>query len=168
MIDERCRELHAAGRTMLGKSQERWLTDGLRAVPDRWNFIAQQTLVARARVIVDGRRRISADAWDDYPDARDRLLDAIAGNGLRSCVVLSGDAHTAYVCDLKRDFHDAQAPVISAEFCSTSITSRGRSQSATDAILRDNPHIHPADRHARVQTDATFVVDAGRPGAQRV
>ena len=75
-----------------------------------------------------GRPRVSSDAWDGYPDARNRLLDAIAGNGLRSCLVLSGDAHTAFVCDLKRDFDDDQAAVIAAEFCGTSITSPGRAQ----------------------------------------
>ena len=193
LIDERCRELHAPGRTMLGMPQEGWVTEGLRAVPERWNFIAQQTLMARARVMVDGRPRVSSDAWDGYPDARDRLLAAIAGNGLRSCVVLSGDAHTAFVCDLKRTFDDEAAPVIAAEFCGTSITSPGRPQSRTDAIVRDNPHIlygdsarrgyvvldvtaerctarvrvidNPADRQAAVTTAATFVVDAGRPGA---
>ena len=193
LIDERCRELHAPGRTMLGMPQENWLTAGLRAVPDRWNLIAQQTLMARARVMVDGRPRVSSDGWDGYPDARNRLLDAIAGNGLRGCLVLSGDAHTAFVCDLKRDFDDEQAPVIAAEFCGTSITSPGRAQTRTDAIVRDNPHIlygdsthrgylvldvtaeqctarlrvldNPADRQSAVATAATFVVDAGRPGA---
>ena len=193
LIDERCRELHVPGRTMLGTPQENWLIDGLRAVPDRWNFIAQQTLMARARVMVDGRPRVSSDAWDGYPDARNRLLDAIAGNGLRSCLVLSGDAHTAFVCDLKRDFDDEQAAVIAAEFCGTSITSPGRAQTRTDAIVRDNRHIlygdsahrgymvldvtaeqctarlrvidNPADRQSAVATAATFVVDAGRPGA---
>jgi alkaline phosphatase D len=178
---------------MLGMTQEGWVTEGLRAVPERWNFIAQQTLMARARVMVDGRPRVSSDAWDGYPDARDRLLGAIADNGLRSCVVLSGDAHTAFVCDLKRTFDDEAAPVIAAEFCGTSITSTGRQQSRTDAIVRDNPHIlygdsarrgylvldvtaerctaqlrvmdNPADRQAAVTTAATFVVNAGRPGA---
>jgi alkaline phosphatase D len=196
LIDERCPERHSPGRTMLGKPQEAWLNEGLRAVPERWNFIAQQTLMARARVTVDGRPRVSSDAWDGYPAARDRMFAAIADNGLRSCVVLSGDAHTAHVCDLKRDFDDDQAPVIAAEFCGTSITTRGRAQSATDAILRDNPHIlygdsarrgyvvvdvtpehctvllrvidNPADRHAGVLTAATFIVDAGHPGAHRV
>jgi alkaline phosphatase D len=144
--------------------------------------------------MVDGRPRVSSDAWDGYPDARNRLLGAIADNGLHSGVVLSGDAHTAYVCDLKRDFDDGQAPLAATEFCGTSITSRGRAQSATDAIVRDNPHIlygdsgrrgyvvvdvtrerctarlrvidNPPDRQAGVLTAATFVVDAGRPGAQ--
>ena len=162
---------------MLGTPQENWLIDGLRAVPDRWNFIAQQTLMARARVMVDGNR----------------LLDAIAGNVLGSCIVLSGDAHTAFVCDLKRDFDDEQSAVIAAEFCGTSITSPGRAQTRTDAIVRDNRHIlygdsahrgymvldvtaekctarlrvidNPADRQSAVATAATFVVDAGRPGA---
>jgi alkaline phosphatase D len=196
LIDDRCRELHAPDRTMLGEPQERWLTDGLRAAPERWNFIAQQTLVARAGVSVDGRRRFSSDAWDGYPAARDRLLATIADNGLRSCVVLSGDAHTSYVCDLKRDFADQQAPPIATELCGTSITTRGRAQSATDAIVRDNPHILHGDsarrgyvvldvtterctarlrviedateRHSGVLTSATFAIDAGRPGAKRL
>jgi alkaline phosphatase D len=152
--------------------------------------------MARASTTVDGRRRVWSDAWDGYPDARDRLLGAIADNGLRSCVVLSGDAHVAFVCNLKRRFGDDQAPVIATEFCGTSITSSGRPQSSTDAIVRENPHIlygesshrgycvfdvtperctarlrvidDPADRHAGIATAATFVVDAGRPGAQRI
>ena len=121
-----------------------------------------------------------------------RASSGVAGNGLRSCLVLSGDAHTAFVCDLKRDFDDEQAAVIAAEFCGTSITSPGRAQTRTDAIVRDNRHIlygdsahrgymvldvtaeqctarlrvidNPADRQSAVATAATFVVDAGRPG----
>ena len=195
LIDESCKDLHARGRTMLGKPQEAWLTEGLQGVPDRWHLIAQQTLMARAAVMVDGHRRVSSDGWDGYPDARDRLLGAVADNGLRSCVVLSGDAHAAFVCDLKRDFDDAQAPVIATEFCGTSISTAGRPQSRTDAIVQGNPHIlyglsshrgywvvdvnperciarlqvidDPKDRHAGITTVATFAVDAGRPGAQR-
>ena len=69
-------------------------------------------------------------------------------------------------------------------------------QTQIDAILRDNPHIHfgdsthrgyvvvdvtpescmvqpacrrgPTDRRTGVSTAATFSVDAGRPGVQRV
>jgi alkaline phosphatase D len=196
MIDERCRELRAPSRTMLGRAQERWLANGLRAAPERWNFVAQQTLMARAHITVGGRRRFSSDGWDGYPAARDRLLGVIAEAGLRSCVVLSGDAHTAFVSDLKRDFDDEQAPPIATELCGTSITTRGRAQSATDAIVQENPHIifgdsahrgyvvldvsadactarfhvleDATDRNSGVLTAATFVVDAGSPGAQRL
>lgn len=152
--------------------------------------------MARASAVVDGRRRFSSDPWDGYPAARDRLFDAIASNGLGSCVVLSGDAQAAFACDLKRDFGDRRAQPVATEFCGTSITTRGRSQAAIDAILRDNPHMHfedsrhrgyivvdvnpdscivqlrtiedPTDRHTGVTTAATFRVDDGRPGAQRI
>ena len=104
--------------------------------------------------------------------------------------------HAAFACDLKRDFGESRAPPIATEFCATSITTRGRSQDAIDAILRDNPHIHfgdaahrgyvvldvtaascivrlqavqdPTDRRTGVFTAATFRVDAGRPGAHRI
>ena len=195
-IDERCRELRSPGRTMLGAPQEEWFNDGLGAAPERWNFIAQQVLMARGGIVVDGRRRFSSDAWDGYPAARDRLLDAVVEKGLRSCVVLTGDAHTTFVCNLKRDFDDTEAPPVASELCGTSITTRGRAQSATDAVVRANPHIifgdsarrgyflldvtperctaqlrvleDPADRRTGVLTAATFAVDAGRPGVRRI
>ena len=196
MVDDRCRELRAPGRTMLGEHQERWLANGLRAAPERWNLIAQQTLVARAAVRVDRRLRFSSDAWDGYPAARDRLFAAIADNGVRSCVVLSGDAHCAFVSDLKRDFDHERSEPIATELCGTSITTRGRPQRRTDAIVRQNPHIHygesarrgyivldvtserciarlqtiadPSDRHTAVVTAATFAIEKGRPGAHRL
>jgi alkaline phosphatase D len=196
MIDGRCRELRDPARTMLGATQEAWLARGMSTTAGRWNFLAQQTLMARAGVVVDGRRRFSSDPWDGYPAARDRLFDAITSNGLGSCVVLSGDAHAGFACDLKRDFGDRQAPAIATEFCSTSITTRGRAQAGIEAILRDNPHIHfgdsthrgyvvvdvtpdrctaqfrtiqdPTDRRTGVFTAATFETDAGRPGAHRI
>ena len=196
MIDENCPELRVPERTMLGEHQERWLANGLRAVPERWNFIAQQTLMARAAVKVKGRRRISSDAWDGYPAARDRLLAAIADNGLESAVVLSGDAHCAFVCDLKRDFDDERSAAIATELCGTSISTRGRPKRRTDAIVRQNSHIvygdsssrgylvldvtperctarlraiaDATDRRSGVETAATFAIDAGRPGAQRL
>jgi alkaline phosphatase D len=92
--------------------------------------------------------------------------------------------------------HDPQAPVVATELGSTSITTRGRAQSTTDTIVRENPHIRygdsarrgytlvdvtperctarirviddPTDRDTAVSTAATFAVEAGRPGAQRL
>ena len=141
----------------------------------------------------DGSRPTSGTATLRH---RDRLLEAIAKNGLRSCVVLSGDEHTAYVADLKRDFDAQQSLPIATEFCGTSITTAGRMQSATDTIVRENPHIvygesarrgyvvfdvtaarctarlrminDVTDRHTGVMTAATFGVDAGHPGVQRL
>jgi alkaline phosphatase D len=195
VVDEGCPELFEPGRTMLGRAQNRWLRAGLAAAPERWNVIAQQTLMARASTVVDGRRRLSTDAWDGYPAARRSLLRFIAEIGARSCVVLTGDTHVNFVADLKPDFDTEQDEPVATELCGASVTSRGRPQSAVDAILRDNPDIRhgdstrrgyvvvdvtpqrsiarfrviddPADRRTRVRTQATFVIDAGRPGARR-
>jgi alkaline phosphatase D len=134
------------------------------------------------------------DAWDGYPLARDRLLRLIDDNQLRSCVVLSGDTHANYVCDLLTDFDDPQSDPVATELCGTSVTSPGGSQAHVEAVMRDNPHILFGDARKRgyvvvdvtaerstarlrvvedvtdpgtaVATQATFAVDAGRPGAQ--
>ena len=62
LVDRRCRELFAPGRTMLGMAQERWLENGLRAVPGRWNLLAQQTVVARTARVFSARRRWGTDS----------------------------------------------------------------------------------------------------------
>jgi hypothetical protein len=72
--EERASAPPPPGRPMLGAAQERWFADGLAAAPERWNFIAQQTPMARAGVMIGGRRRFPSDRWDGYPAARDRLL----------------------------------------------------------------------------------------------
>jgi alkaline phosphatase D len=195
-VDESCTARLAANRTMFGAEQERWLEQGLREAPDRWHVLAEATLVARAATPVEGGERFWTDAWDGYPAARDRLLRFLDDNEIRSCVMVSGDAHTNYVADLKLDFDDPQAPAVAAEVCGTSITSQGRAQTQTDAIREHNPHIHLADssrrgyvvfdldaercratlrvlddvkvRESQVSTLAVAAVLAGRPGANLV
>ena len=196
LVDRSCRELFAPGRTMLGMAQERWLENGLRAVPGRWNLLAQQTVVARTARVFNGRRRWGTDSWDGYHAARRRLLDALDDHRIRSCVVLTGDLHANVVSDLKLRFGEARSPVVATELCGTSVSSVGPPQSRMDAIRADNPHVRYADSTQRgyvvveltrdrcvarfrvvddatdpaaaVSTQATFAIQAGRPGAQRV
>jgi len=91
---------------------------------------------------------------------------------------------------------DAKTPVIASEFCGTSISSQGLAQSRLDEALAFNPHVHHArsdqrgslrcvlepqllrtelrvvedvrDPASAVGVQGRFVVEAGRPGAQRV
>ncbi len=109
-------------------------------------------------------------------------------------MVLGGDVHANYVADLKVDYDDAKSPVVATEFCGTSITSEGMTQSRIEAALPFNPHIRygHADQHgytrftldagalqaklrvvddvldaqSAIRTAAEFVVEAGRPGAR--
>jgi len=195
-VGPQCRERLDSDRTMLGAVQERWLRSGLAAVPGRWNVIAQQTLMARASLPVGGEPRFRTDAWDGYPAARRRLLRAVTDPGARSVLVLSSDAHTCFVAGLRSDFLDTRAPLVATELCGPSLTSPGRSQRRTDAIVRANPHIEFGNSTRRgyfvldltvercvarlrvlddvtrpgsgVATLARFAIEAGRPGAQRL
>ena len=187
-----CPELARPDRTLLGRDQERWLADGLAQRDARWNLIAQQTLVAPFTWTREGRHW--TDGWAGYPGARDRLLDAIVERRANDTVVLSGDVHCNYVCDLKRRVDDPPERVVATEFCGTSISSSGFALERIAAVMPLNPHIRygrPDERGyvalkvdtarveaslrvvsdvldpgATIRTAARFVVDAGRPGAQ--
>jgi alkaline phosphatase D len=193
-VDASCAALRDPDRTMLGTEQERWLEAGLLEARERWNVVAEATLVARGSRVVNGMELFWTDAWDGYQAARDRLLGFLDASEIRSCVFVSGDAHTNYVADLKPDFGDPGSPVVATEFCGTSITSQGRAQDQTDEIRAHNPHLHLAESDRRgyvvldldssrcratlrvldrvtehasqVTTRAVFEVTAGRPGVQ--
>ena len=188
-----CPELVLPARTILGREQERWLYDGLARRDVRWNLIAQQTLMAPFTWTKEGR--VWTDGWAGYPAARDRLLDAIAERRVDNAVVLSGDVHCHYVCDLKRRVDDPPDRVIASEFCGTSISSEGLPQSRVAGALPLNPHVHygrsdergyvslrltadrceaslraisdAGDANATLRTAARYVVAGGRPGPQR-
>ena len=187
-----CPELVLPDRTLLGREQERWLEDGLAQRDVRWNLVAQQTLMAPFTWTKEGR--YWTDGWAGYPAARDRLFDAIVERKVVNPVVLSGDVHCNYVCDLKRRVDDPADAVIASEFCGTSITSAGLPQSRVSAALPLNPHIRYGradergyvalkldasrieaslrvvsdvdDPNATIRTAARFAVESGRPGPQ--
>lgn len=188
-----CAELADPARTLLGAAQESWLEAQLAASRARWNLVAQQTMMAQYDQQPGPGRRAWNDAWDGYPAARERLLDAAAQAA--NPVILGGDVHAFHVNDLKRDFGDPNSPVMASEFVGTSITSQGRSQKRIAAAMADNPHMKFADSRyrgylrleltpdrlsadlramesvqsgdARCNTLATFVVENGRPGPLR-
>ncbi len=194
VVGESCRDLFDPERTMLSAQQERWLDDGVRAAPDRWNVLAQATLMARADPRLGGEEQFWTDSWDGYPAARTRLLTGLRDRDARSCVVISGDAHATFACDLRQDAGNEDSPVVATEVCGTSITSQGRSASQIETLLRENLDIHYADASRRgytvlditpgettvaarvlddaavptsgVSTARTFTIERDRPGIQ--
>jgi alkaline phosphatase D len=192
---ERCASLENEKRSMLGPAQERWLDGALAASGARWNLLAQQTRMARFDQMPGPGRRAWTDGWDGYPAARRRLLGQLAAQKIGNPVVLGGDVHLFNVSDLKVDFDDPAAPVVASEFVGTSITSQAQAQSRFDPLLADNPHMKLLDsrfrgyvraevtrksmrvdlraiesvqvRDAACSTLASFVVENGRPGAER-
>ena len=153
-------------------------------------MLAQTTLLS-PRFYPSGLR--SADTWDGYPAARQRLLQSIAGHAPRNTVVLGGDIHQNYVCRVPADADRPDAHALASEFYGTSISSRsGTTQDKVDAVARHNPHVllarceergygladitparwtttlraldDPLRADSGAHTLARFVVEDGRPG----
>ena len=133
------------------------------------------------------------DSWDGYPQARARALDVWAQK--KNVISLGGDVHATYVNNLVGNFDDPKAKVLATEIVGTSISSPSWPQVTTERIMGYNPHIKygksdqrgytvlevngpSATAHLRVidnarmlestlSTAASFVIEAGKPGAQR-
>lgn len=153
-----CAERLEEARTMLGRAQEKWFDDRLSDNRARWTIVAQQTLMAQDRRGAEDGDRYWMDGWDGYPNARRRLLDALAAHKTRNPILIGGDRHAFYASSLKRDFAKAEEPVIATEFVGTSITSEGPGETTTRKEMADNPHLAFArgDRrgYATVELDA--------------
>jgi alkaline phosphatase D len=190
-----CPKMFDASRSMLGSTQERWLEGALTRSEARWNLVAQQTPMAQFDQKPGPGRRAWTDGWDGYPAARKRLLDLMQSRKIRNPVVLGGDVHSFNVSDLKENFDDPASPTVASEFVGTSITAQAWSHEKLLELLPENPHIKFADgrqrgyvrveltpglwradlramesvqkRDAPCSTLASFVVEDGRPGAQR-
>jgi alkaline phosphatase D len=194
-FDAMCAERRDPSRSILGAPQEAWLFDGLARSEARWNILAQGVLMAqlRQRVPLIGIVGHWTDAWDGYPASRDRLLVHLEASRVSNPVVLSGDLHSFWVNDLKKDFDDPGSPTVATEFVGTSISSIGPPYSEFMAWMPDNPHVRyfesrqrgyvlveltpermtthlrnlsdVRDPQATVSTLRSYVVESGRPGA---
>ncbi|MGH2558915.1 MAG: alkaline phosphatase D family protein, partial [Thermomicrobiales bacterium] len=192
-----CAETLEEERTMTGPDQERWLLDGLDASTATWNVIAQQTIMASFDYDPTDAELFNHDQWDGYPAARNRILGHIMQTRPANPVVITGDWHSSWVNDLKADFRDVESETLATEFVGTSISSGypGDIQQAEKALAA-NPHVKffngdlrgyvratltpdqwQADyqlldsvrtRDAPIQTRASFIVETGRPGAERL
>lgn len=194
-VDALCAERRDPSRSILGASQEAWLFDGLARSRARWNILAQGVLMAqlRQRVPLVGTVGHWTDAWDGYPASRDRLLAHVEASRVSNPVVISGDLHSFWVNDLKKDFDDFGSPTVATEFVGTSISSIGPPYTQFMEWMPDNPHVRFFDSrqrgyvfveltpdrmttHLRALSDVrdpratastlrSYVVEAGRPGA---
>lgn len=192
-IVENCAEREAAGRTMLGPDQERWLKGQLARSPAVWKIIGQQLLMAQLDQKAGAGQGWWSDGWDGYPAGRGRILGHIAERKIENVVVIGGDIHSFWVTDLKADFNAAASPVIATEFVGTSVTSAGVDFEMFSKFLPDNPHIKYFESRQRgyakveitpqrwqteframstvtepaatVTTLKRYIVEAGKPGA---
>ena len=183
--------------TLLGSEQEQWLFAGLEKSPAAWNVLAQQIMMGRVDRLPGEHVGYSMDQWAGYEVPRKRLLQLLQERRIANPVVLTGDIHSNWVNDLKLDFDDPNSPTVASEFVGTSISSSGdgsQTRNDTEGVLAENPFVrfYNAERGyvsckvtpeawqsdyqvveyvtrpgAPRITRASFVVESGRPGAER-
>ena len=137
----------------------------------------------------------SMDKWDGYDESRRRLLEFMRQRQLSNPIVLTGDVHVSWVA---ASLASSDSPPLGTEFVGTSISSGGDGSEMTaegTLMLEHNPNLkyYSAQRGyvrctitpelwtsdyrlvpyitrpgAPIRTDATFVVENGRPGVHRV
>jgi alkaline phosphatase D len=182
--------------TLLGLEQESWLQSGLVRSAAQWNILAQQVMMAQFDPLFGPGVGMNNDGWDGYPLARGRILNFLESTRTSNPIVLTGDIHSSFVADLKRDFLEPNSETIGTEFVGTSISSIFPEVAIglVQAAMTDNPHlkyfdavnrgysrvqvgrnslrtdyrvINTRDANATVSTASSWVVIDGQPGAQR-
>ena len=186
------------GAGLLGAAQERWLLESLDKSRRRWNVLPQQVMMARVDQAPGPEERVSMDQWSGYDAERTRVLEYFARRRASNPIVLTGDIHSNWVNDLKVDFRNERSAAVATEFVGTSITSGGDGVDLPErlvGVMAENPfvrfyngqrgYVSCSVTPQRWQTDyqvldfvtrkdsprrtrASFVVEDGRPGAQRL
>ena len=191
-----CDELADPSRTMLGFEQEAWLNEGLSASTRQWKLLAQGTQISSTRIFTPLGRATYTEAWDGYATARERLLKGVQSNQISNVITLGGDVHMNVAANLRLEANEESSPIIASEFVTTSISSRGLSESATQTIKANNSdilHMRADERgYALIQVDpqrvqcefrttptpagsleslsvqAVYYVETGQPGPKRL
>lgn len=184
--------------TLLGDRQRDWLFNGLNNSTANWNVLTQQVMMARVDRAPGPKVTHSMDQWPGYEFERRRVLKHFHDQQIKNPVVLTGDIHKHWANELIADFDQLDSKVVGTEFVGTSLSSSGdgtEQPNGHDQILSENPfvkffngergyvshEITPESWQAHyrtvpfvtrpgapLQTRASFVVNSGRPGLNRI
>ncbi|GAC53389.1 MULTISPECIES: alkaline phosphatase D family protein [Gordonia] len=132
--------IDAPSRTMLGRAQMSWLTNGLTSSETRWKIVGNPVMISPVLIppldpqttgavtellgIPEEGIPYNADQWDGYAADRRRLLDSIRNNGVDNVVFITGDIHSSWACDIPVDVANYPgAGTVATELVGTSVTS---------------------------------------------
>ncbi|TBO31397.1 phosphodiesterase [Aquabacterium lacunae] len=192
----RCDAAQTAARSLLGSAQEHWLADTLATSQSAWRLIVQTTQLSPGGFGTPWGPLAYADGWDAFPQARERLMRAIAEPRVPDVVVLGGDVHRHVAANLRLRPGDVASPIVASEFVTSSISSQGLSELLTAWMKRSNPDMlharsdergyalidvdpqrvlcefratpHPVRADSIFHAQARYEVRRGVPGPQRV
>jgi len=185
-------------RAMLGVAQERWLSRELRTSRARWNIIGNQVRMTMVDQMAGSGESYSMDQWSGYDNARRRIVADLQDSRASNPIVITGDIHSNWVGDLKIDYRELKSPIVATELVGTSISSGGDGVDVSPnaaAYLPENPQIRfhnnqrgyvrcevtpksltadfrvvqkVSEPDSPISTRATFIVESGQPGANRI
>lgn len=145
-------EVDSPNRTITGADQMQWLTDGIVSSPTRWKIVGNPVMItpvllppleseaSRALTSLLGIPEAGipymADPWDGYTADRKKLLGAIAANGVKNTVFITGDIHSSWACDIPLDAaRYFETGGVATELVVTSVSSAN-----VDDLTRTPPH----------------------------
>lgn len=193
-----CPDSLSPDATILGASQREWLFKNLRQSNQTWNVLAQQVMMARVDHKQGAGQSFSMDQWPGYEADRRRVLKFLSDAKINNAVVLTGDIHSNWANDLLTDFDELDSRIVASEFVGTSVSSGGngtREPAANKWLSTENPFVkfHNAERGyiscevsptewrshyrtveyvnkpgAALNTRASFLLNANRPGLERI
>jgi alkaline phosphatase D len=136
-----CSGYRDTARTITGAAQEQWLLNGFAERAGVWDVLGQQVFFAGKDT--DGNANTctdeSNDQWAGYAASRDRITQGWIDRQVRNPLVLTGDIHNSWACNLRKNYFDHSSPYVGAELVGTSISSSGSAPSST--LLANNPHL---------------------------
>ncbi|MBL8173145.1 MAG: alkaline phosphatase D family protein [Bryobacterales bacterium] len=173
-----CPESTAAGQSILGAAQRRWLLEGLEKSAGKWNLVANQVMMAWLDRKPGPEMGYSMDKWTGYAGELKAVMEYLAAKKVKNFVALTGDIHSNWAADLKVDFARPDSRTVGVEFVGTSISSSGDGEDGQDkeqSARAENPHIrfHNQQRgyvsctaaKDRLQADYRVVPYVSKPGA---
>ena len=139
-----CPALDDPERTMLGKGQERWLSEGWAKSGARWNVLAQTLMLMGFDQGTGAGRGAFTDNWGGYPAAKKRVLDIVKRrkkDGYSNFIALGGDIHAFVVGEVKDDDANLASEGLMTEFVVSSISSESYNTKIFNSLLPKNPQI---------------------------
>jgi len=184
-------KLNDKHRNLLGVDQEKWLDVQLKDSKQRgavWQVLGQQVLIGKVGIpslrdeqlnlgLTKGKvpdyirfmqgmagqgLPLNLDAWDGYPNCRDRMFDSLLAHA-HNPLVLAGDTHNAWAFNLNNN----KGQAVGVEIATPSVSSPGlehyipvQPDVAAGALKDCSPEIVDVDTSQRGWAELTLTPDA--------
>jgi alkaline phosphatase D len=143
-IIDQCADVLRPDRSIMGAAQESWLKARLDREHRPWTLIGQQVFFAPMK-LDPGGSKVWSDQWDGYAANRQRLTDQLAGPAIRNAIVLSGDIHSFWANELRRDALSGKGGVIGTEIVTAALAAQSPPADRFGEWRANNPHIRFGD-----------------------